>query len=93
MAQNEHNDDSTRIAEPQAESSAWPAVSVKGLSKRFGPQSVLADVNFDIAGHEMLVVLGPSGSGKTTLLRIIAGLEQPDGGEIFLKGQRVTHFG
>lgn len=69
-----------------------PAISVRGLSKSFGPQGVLAGVSFDIAEGEMLVVLGPSGSGKTTLLRIIAGLEQCDSGDVYLKGRRSTNL-
>jgi ABC-type Fe3+/spermidine/putrescine transport system ATPase subunit len=68
------------------------AISVRELSKAFGPQVVLAGVSFDIGEGEMLVVLGPSGSGKTTLLRIIAGLEQCDAGEVYLKGRRSTHL-
>jgi sulfate/thiosulfate transport system ATP-binding protein len=64
-----------------------PAIGVAHLSKSFGGQQIIADVSFDIAAGEMLVVLGPSGSGKTTLLRIIAGLEQPDAGEIYLNGK------
>jgi sulfate transport system ATP-binding protein len=64
-----------------------PAISVAHLSKSLGGQQIIADVSFEIAAGEMLVVLGPSGSGKTTLLRIIAGLEQPDAGEIYLNGK------
>src|SRR5215831_4998170 len=64
-----------------------PAISVARLSKSLGGQKIIADVSFEIAAGEMLVVLGPSGSGKTTLLRIIAGLEQPDAGEICLNGK------
>lgn len=93
MVQNKHNDDPARAAELRSVSDQPSAVGVRGLSKRFGSQGVLADVNLDITGHEMLVVLGPSGSGKTTLLRIIAGLEQLDAGEVYLKGRRVTHLG
>ncbi|HEU0185909.1 MAG TPA: ABC transporter ATP-binding protein [Blastocatellia bacterium] len=64
-----------------------PAIGVRDLSKSFGGQRIIADVSFDIAAGEMLAVLGPSGSGKTTLLRIIAGLEQPDAGEVYLNGK------
>ena len=64
-----------------------PAISVAHLSKSLGGQQIVADVSFEIAAGEMLVVLGPSGSGKTTLLRIIAGLEQPDAGDICLNGK------
>jgi sulfate transport system ATP-binding protein len=78
------------VVAPEDLSATPPAIRVAGLSKRFGDQTVLGDVSFDIAGREMLVVLGPSGSGKTTLLRMIAGLELPDEGEIFLQGRRAT---
>jgi ABC-type Fe3+/spermidine/putrescine transport system ATPase subunit len=63
------------------------AIRVINLSKRFAGQQILADISFNIAAGEVLVVLGPSGSGKTTLLRIIAGLEEPETGEIHLNGQ------
>lgn len=69
-----------------------PAISVRDLSKGFGSQNVLAGISLDIAESEMLVVLGPSGSGKTTLLRIIAGLEQPDSGDVYLRGRRSTRL-
>jgi ABC-type Fe3+/spermidine/putrescine transport system ATPase subunit len=68
------------------------ALQVLGLSKWFGTERVLDDVGFSIAEGESLVILGHSGSGKTTTLRIIAGLESPDTGEIFLKGRRIEHL-
>jgi sulfate transport system ATP-binding protein len=73
--------------EPSTKSEQRPAIGVAHLSKSLGGQNIIADVSFEIAAGEMLVVLGPSGSGKTTLLRIIAGLEQPDAGEIYLNGK------
>jgi ABC-type Fe3+/spermidine/putrescine transport system ATPase subunit len=76
--------------EPQTGAESLAAISVRDLVKSFGSQTILAGLSFDIAESEMLVVLGPSGSGKTTLLRIIAGLEQCDAGEIYLKGRRAT---
>lgn len=63
------------------------AIQVRHLAKQFGAQPILADVSFEIAAGEVLVVLGPSGSGKTTLLRIIAGLEEHDAGAVYLNGQ------
>jgi len=79
-------------AGPQETGAEAPAaISVSDLTKSFGSQVILAGISFDIAESEMLVVLGPSGSGKTTLLRIIAGLEQSDSGDIYLKGRRSTH--
>lgn len=66
------------------------AVSVIGLTKRFGNTPVLEDINLETAEGETLVLLGASGSGKTTILRIIAGLEQPDKGRVILHGRDVT---
>lgn len=75
---------------PEREQRTGVAASVRGLSKRFKKSRVLADINFDVAEGESLVLLGASGSGKTTILRIIAGLEQPDSGKVILHGKDVT---
>ncbi|MGO2110576.1 MAG: ABC transporter ATP-binding protein [Pseudoclavibacter sp.] len=71
-----------------------PVVSVRNLRKVFrradGSKVPAIDgISVDIAQGEFLVLLGPSGCGKTTLLRSIAGLEQPDGGEISIREQTV----
>ena len=66
------------------------AASVRSLSKSFKGTPVLEDIDFDVAQGESLVLLGASGSGKTTILRIIAGLEEPDTGRVFLHGKEVT---
>ncbi len=71
-----------------------PTIRLSGIVKRFervGGERVVAvdDVSLDIQPGEFMVLLGPSGCGKTTLLRAIAGLEQPDAGEIVLDGRRV----
>ena len=68
------------------------ALIVSGLSKQFGSERVLDEVSFSIAEGESLVLLGPSGSGKSTTLRLIAGLETPDGGDIFLHGRHIEHL-
>ncbi|MEP7341964.1 MAG: ABC transporter ATP-binding protein [Acidobacteriota bacterium] len=68
------------------------ALAVRGLSKWFGSDQILDDVNFSIAEGESLVLLGPSGSGKSTTLRLIAGLDTPDSGEIFLHGRHIEHL-
>jgi ABC-type sulfate/molybdate transport systems ATPase subunit len=57
-----------------------------GISKRHGLAQVLRGITFEVAQGATLVVRGPSGSGKTTLLRILAGLETPDEGEVYLDG-------
>ncbi|WP_243545253.1 spermidine/putrescine ABC transporter ATP-binding protein PotA [Pseudodesulfovibrio tunisiensis] len=65
-------------------------IRLRNLSKRFGESLVLSDVNLDIENGEFLTFLGPSGCGKTTILRIIAGLEEPTTGDVFLDGVRVN---
>jgi len=77
-------------AEPKTRSRQ--SIIVRGLSKWFGSEQVLDDVSFSIAEGESLVLLGPSGSGKSTTLRLIAGLETPETGEIFLRGKRIEHL-
>jgi iron(III) transport system ATP-binding protein len=61
-------------------------IEIKGLSKDFGQVKVLDGLNLDAHLKSYTGILGPSGSGKTTLLRLIAGLEKPDRGEIFING-------
>jgi spermidine/putrescine transport system ATP-binding protein len=64
-------------------------LSVRSVSKRFGPVAVLRQLSIDVAPAEFLTILGASGSGKTTLLRLIAGFERPDAGEIWMGGERL----
>jgi spermidine/putrescine ABC transporter ATP-binding subunit len=67
-----------------------PIISIRNLTKRFGPIAAVDDVSFDIAPNEFFALLGPSGCGKTTLLRMIAGLETPTEGEIVIDGQNMA---
>lgn len=66
------------------------AVTIAGVSKRFGDAVVLENINFSVDEDEIVVLLGASGSGKTTILRIIAGLETQDDGLIILHGKNVS---
>lgn len=66
------------------------SISVNNISKHFGTFTALDNISLDIPEGELVALLGPSGCGKTTLLRIIAGLEQADQGDVFLKGDKVT---
>lgn len=70
-----------------------PAVALRNVTKRFTAHQALADVTLEIAAGECLVVLGPSGCGKTTLLRLVAGLDVPDDGEIWLRNVQVASSG
>jgi spermidine/putrescine transport system ATP-binding protein len=71
-------------------SGAEPAISLVELRKRYGAVEAVRGVSLDIHDGEFLALIGPSGCGKTTTLRMIAGLEVPTQGEIFINGQRVT---
>ena len=59
-------------------------ISVRNVSKRFGSKTVIDNLSIEIPSGSFTTLLGPSGCGKTTLLRMIAGLETPDSGEIYL---------
>lgn len=61
-------------------------IRASGVSKRFGQVLALDGVSLELERRETVVVLGPSGCGKTTLLRVVAGLEEPDAGEIHIEG-------
>lgn len=65
-------------------------VELKQINKTFGTYKASDDVNFGIEKGKLIGLLGPSGSGKTTILRMIAGLEQPDSGEIVIDGKVVN---
>jgi multiple sugar transport system ATP-binding protein len=65
-------------------------VTLRGLSKRYGKTLAVDALNLTVNDGEFFVLLGPSGAGKTTTLGLIAGLETPDSGEIFLGDQSVT---
>jgi multiple sugar transport system ATP-binding protein len=67
-----------------------PAVQLVSLDKDFSGVGVIHDVSVDIADGEFCVLVGPSGSGKSTLLRLIAGLETPSKGQIFIGERDVT---
>ncbi len=67
-----------------------PFLEIKNVSKSYGPQSVLRDVNLTINEGEFVAIVGYSGQGKTTLMSLIAGLIKPDSGDITLEGKPVT---
>jgi putative spermidine/putrescine transport system ATP-binding protein/spermidine/putrescine transport system ATP-binding protein len=67
-----------------------PIVQFKGILKRFGNVVAVEKMDFDIEEGSLVTLLGPSGCGKTTLLRMVAGLEEPTEGDIFIKGIRIN---
>jgi sulfate transport system ATP-binding protein len=66
------------------------SISARSISKRFGDFVALEDVSVEVKTGSLTALLGPSGSGKSTLLRVIAGLEQPDSGSVFIGDLNVT---
>ena len=68
------------------------AVAYQGVEKRFGSFRALHALDLEIPDHNFLALLGPSGCGKTTALRVLAGLEQPTGGRVFIGERDVTRL-
>jgi sulfate transport system ATP-binding protein len=66
------------------------AIEARNVTKRFGEFAALDDVSIDVESGSLTALLGPSGSGKSTLLRVIAGLEVPDRGDVFISGREAT---
>jgi sulfate transport system ATP-binding protein len=66
------------------------AIEARNVSKKFGDFVALDDVSISVESGSLTALLGPSGSGKSTLLRVIAGLEVPDSGEVFISGKEAT---
>lgn len=67
-------------------------IRMQGIARAFGPGRVLDGIDLDIARGSFVALLGPSGSGKTTLLRIMAGLDRPDAGTLFIDGKDSTRL-
>ncbi len=59
-----------------------PAFAFQGVRRHFGAKSVLADIDLVVPPDQFVAIIGKSGCGESTLLRLLAGLDQPDGGQI-----------
>lgn len=66
-------------------------LKLENISKNFDEVKALSNITLEVQEGEFLTLLGPSGCGKTTMLRIIAGMEQPDEGKVFLNDKDVTN--
>ncbi|MFE6743262.1 ABC transporter ATP-binding protein [Streptomyces tubercidicus] len=64
-----------------------PALTLHGITKRYGPVTALSEVDLDIAPGEIVGLLGHNGAGKTTLMSIVAGLLRPDAGQVRVLGR------
>ncbi|WIM13286.1 ATP-binding cassette domain-containing protein [Enhydrobacter sp.] len=69
---------------------ASPKISVRGVTKAFGPKKVLRGIDLDVAQGESIVVIGGSGTGKSVLLKCIIGLMRPDSGSIRIDGEETA---
>src|SRR3954447_1409099 len=67
-----------------------PALALRNVDKRFPGVHALKDVSIEIRPHEVVGLIGENGAGKSTLMRILAGVYQPDEGEILLGGAKVV---
>lgn len=83
--------EATAKAANTAEAKPDSFLSVRSLTKSFGPFTALKSVDLDVAPGEFVCFLGPSGCGKTTLLRAIAGLDPQTSGSIVMRGRDVSH--
>jgi len=70
-----------------------PVLSLKGVSKSFGPVQALSDVDFEVQPAEVVALVGDNGAGKSTLVKTIAGIHPPDAGTISFEGKEVTIHG
>ncbi len=74
----------------QRQNGGTPSVSLRSVTKRFGDFTAVDRIDLEIGDGEFFTLLGPSGCGKTTTLRMIAGFEEPDGGDILIAGNDVS---
>jgi ABC-type Fe3+/spermidine/putrescine transport system ATPase subunit len=82
---------SQQVSDSEAEADRETVVHIDGVTKRYGSLTAVDDVSIPIRDGEFLTILGPSGAGKTTLLHMIAGFEQPTGGEIYINDEPVSN--
>lgn len=81
--------DEPLVMDQQTDGSSDAMLALNGITRRYGRDTVLDDVSFEVPRGETLVLFGPSGAGKTVLLRLIAGVVEPDGGTVFIDGRDV----
>ncbi len=72
---------------PQHPEKAVPAIGLEGVSKVFGGQAALADVNFSVRRGSVHALVGENGAGKSTLIKIFAGIHHPDTGRVLVAGE------
>jgi ABC-type sugar transport system ATPase subunit len=87
------SDDSSATAAGSAGGGNGALLSLRGISKTFGPVRALTDVDLNVPAGSVTALVGDNGAGKSSLIKTIAGLWRPDGGEIYWEGSRVELHG
>ena len=87
------NSPATPLASDGSGSSTAPLLSLRGITKRFGPVQALSSVDFDIPAGQVTALAGDNGAGKSVTIKTIAGLWAPDEGELVWEGQPVHLHG
>jgi polar amino acid transport system ATP-binding protein len=87
--QSEQSETATAVAEGPASD---VMIEFRDVVKRFGPVTVLNELNFSVKPGEFVTLIGPSGSGKTTILRLLMTLEQVTDGRIWVEGECLSHM-
>lgn len=80
------------VSEPTIVEQGQPDVELRQVSKRFGPDTAVDNLDLTIRQGEFFSILGPSGCGKTTTLRLIAGFEVPSLGDVLIQGRRMNQM-
>jgi ABC-type branched-subunit amino acid transport system ATPase component len=80
----------TEETQPASVDAGTPAIEARNVTVRFGGLVALNDVSLSVAPGTIVGLVGPNGAGKTTLFGVLSGLLHPQGGDVFLGGQRVT---
>jgi D-xylose transport system ATP-binding protein len=83
----------TSTDEAPRSSASGPLLSLKGISKRFGPVQALKDVDFEVRAGEVVALVGDNGAGKSTLVKVISGIYDADEGQFFFDGDEVAISG
>ena len=79
-----------RIKRRKTGGNGMGAIQLKNVTKKFGDQMVIDDLNLSIEDGSFTVLVGPSGCGKSTTLRMITGLDEPTSGDIYIDGKKIN---
>jgi ABC-type branched-subunit amino acid transport system ATPase component/ABC-type branched-subunit amino acid transport system permease subunit len=80
------------LPRPQRSCAAGKLLSVREIRKTFGGLVAVNDVSFEVEGARIVAVIGPNGAGKSTLFNLLTGCVEPEGGEVWLRGERVDRL-